>query len=128
MDHETLLIKNFVIKDRQERYLNLMATAKGRKKFRTYLAHFKDLESKFCQPVHKLQHSSELIVLLRSAGSPDLCYVISENSEYDMKTLPLADAVQRLFNSGFAFFLSCLPGKLAYYEGEERYQQFLLKA
>jgi hypothetical protein len=128
MGHEILLIKRFVVKDRQERYLNLMSTANGRNKFKTYLAHFKDLDGKFCQPVHLLPSSSELVDLLRSAGSPDLCYVISENPRYDMKTLPLADAGQHLYNSGIGFFLSCIPGKLAYYEGEEPHQRFLLKA
>jgi len=128
MNHEILLIKTFVIKDRQERYLNLIATEKGRKKFRTYLSHFRDLNSKLCSSLHTLQSASELHDILKSAGAGDLCYIISENSKYDMRSLPVMDATKQLFNSGIAFFLSCIPGKLAYYEGEDTNQRFILRA
>jgi hypothetical protein len=45
----------------------------------------------------------------------------------DMKTLPLLEATEKLFGSDIAHFLSCIPGKLAYFEGEEAYSRFLLK-
>lgn len=128
MEHELLLIKSFVIKDRQERYLNLIATEKGRKKFRTYIGHFKDLNSKCCIPLNSLQSHIELQDLLKSEGASDVCYVISENSKYDLRTLPIMDATKQLFNSGIAFFLSCIPGKLVYYEGEDANQRVILKA
>lgn len=127
MEHELLLIKNFVIKERQERYLNLIATEKGRKKFRTYIAHFKDLNSKYCIPITSFNSYSELHDSLKSSGAPDICYVIAENSKYDMNALPIMDAARQLFSSGMAYFLSCIPGKLAYYEGEDANQRFILK-
>ena len=127
MQHEELLIKSFVIKERQERYLNLIATEKGRKKFRTYVAHFKDLNITYCLPLNKLRTHSEFLSLLKSEKAFDPCYIISENSNYDMKFLSLLNATQNLFNSGIAYFLSFIPGKLAYYEGEEPDQKFLLR-
>src|SRR5271155_561698 len=108
MEHEVLLIKNFIIKDRQQRYLNLFGTERGRQKFRSYLSHFKDLNSKYCTPAHSLQSYSQLHDLLKSAGAGENCYIISENSKYDMRTLPVMNATQQLFNSGIAFFLSCI--------------------
>ncbi len=126
MEHELLLIKTFVTKERQERYLNLIATEKGRKKFRTYLSHFNDLNDKYCIPLRSLDSYCLLYDLLKSEGAPDVCYVISENSKYDLKTLPIMDATKQLFNSGIAFFLSCIPGRLAYYEGEDSTQRFVL--
>lgn len=128
MNHELLLIKAFVIKERQERYINLIATEKGRKKFRTYIPHFKDLNSKYCIPLHSFQSYSQLCDLLNSEGAFDICYIISENSQYDMKSLSLINATKQLFNSGIAYFMSCVPGKLVYYEGEEANQRYLLKA
>jgi hypothetical protein len=128
MEHELLLIKQFIIKDRQERYLNLIQTDKGRKKFRNYISHFKDLNSKYCIPVHTLQSHIQLCDLLKLGGAPNASYIISENSKYDMRSLDIIDAAKQLFASGIAFFLSSIPGKLVYYEGEEVNERFILKA
>jgi hypothetical protein len=128
MEHELLLIKQFVIKDRQERYLTLIETGKGRKKFRNYISHFKDLNSKYCTPVHTLQSHIQLYDILKLEGAPNACYIISENSKYDMRSVDIMEAGKQLFASGIAFFLSCIPGKLAYYEGEEANERFILKA
>lgn len=126
MEHEYSLIKAFVNKERQERYLALISTEKGRQKFKTYLSHFKDFNN---QPrsIPSLSSYTQLYDLLKSSEAPDDCYVICENLKYDMKVLPLVDATKQLFNSGLAFFLSCIPGKLAYYEGEDSSQRFILK-
>jgi hypothetical protein len=126
MEHEHSLIKAFVNKERQERYLALTSTEKGRRKFKTYLSHFKDFNNQNCSPIPSLSSSTQLYDLLKSSGAPDTCYVICENLKYDMKVLPLMDATKQLFNSGLAFFLSCIPGKLAYYEGEDSSQRFVL--
>ena len=69
MEHENLLIKTFVIKERQERYLNLIVTGKGRKKFRTYIAHFKDLDGKYCTPLPYLQSPLQLHDPVKSEGA-----------------------------------------------------------
>jgi len=127
MQDELLLFKAFVIKQRQDRYVNLVATDKGRKKLRSYIAHFEDIEGKHATPLRALQTSQELIDLLKSKRAPSTCYIIAENSQYDMKTLPLNDAINQLFNSGIAFFLSCIPGKLAYYESENSSERLLLE-
>jgi len=128
MDHELALIKSFIIKEKQERYYNLIATERGRKKFRIYIPHFKDLNTKYCTPLHSFPTYSQLHDLLKSEGAFDICYIISENSRYDMKSISLINATAQLFNSGIAFFLSCVPGRLVYYEGEEMNQRFILKA
>lgn len=126
MLHELLLISSFVLKERQERYKNLIATSKGRKKFRAYIAHFKDFNSKDYTPLNNCQDFLQLYYLLKSKGAPDLCYIISEHSDYDMQDLPLLQATENLFNSGVSYFLSCIPGKLVYYEGEEFNKKILL--
>jgi hypothetical protein len=126
MHHELLLISSFVYKERQDRYKNLIATSKGRKKFRTYIAHFKDLDSKNYTLINNCQSYLQLYHLLKSNGAPDTCYLISEHSDYDMKNLHLLQATENLFNSGISYFISCIPGKLIYYEGEELHQKILL--
>jgi len=128
MDHELLLIKAFVIKERQQRYINLVTTAKGRKKFRNYISHFSDLNANYCVPLHSFKTYSQLYDRLRSEGSLDMVYIIAANSQYDMQSLSLLDATKQLFSSDISYFISCIPGKLAYYEGEEKNQRYLLKA
>jgi hypothetical protein len=128
MEHEILLIKQFVVKDRQDRYLNLLQTDKGRNKFKSYISHFKDLNKKYCIPAYTLHSHVELYDLLKLEGAPNTCYIISENSKYDLRFLDITDAGKQLFSSGISFFLSCIPGKLAYYEGEDINERFLLKA
>lgn len=117
--HEVALVKNFIIKERQERYFNLLNSKKGRIKFRSYISHFRDLKANLNKINITNQNCIELYKLLRSKGAPDYCYVISEHSEYDQKNLPLYEAIVTLFNSGISFFLSCLPGLIVYYEGED---------
>lgn len=125
MLHEESLINSFILKERQGRYTNLISTSKGRKKFRTYIAHFKDLNKNKCTLID-CEDFVQLYHLLKSKGAPDICYIISEHSNYDMQNLSLLLAIKSLFNSGISYFLSCIPGKLVYYEGEERNQKILL--
>jgi len=128
MDHEICLIKSFVIKERQQRYINLIATKRGRIKFRSYIAHFNDLDNQFCFPLIKnLVNPNGLYELLNLNGAPETCYVISEHDKYDQNELHLKDAINELFLSGLAYFISCIPGKLAYYEGEDLNSRYTLQ-
>jgi hypothetical protein len=128
LNHEINLIKSFVIKERQQRYTGLLSTEKGRSKFRSYIAHFKDLNSQYCTRLPaSVSQSVDLYNLLKSKGAPDTCYIISSNSSLDRKELLLKEATETLFHSGFDYFLSCIPGKLAYFEGEELGSFYLLQ-
>jgi len=124
--NEHSLIEGFVIKERQQRYFNLLQTQKGRKKLRSYISHFRDLNAKYIQNVSHLQTSSELYLLLKSIKAPDNCYIISENTNYDAKTFPLQLAIDQLCSSGISYFLCCIQGKLNYYEGEDFNSKYLL--
>jgi hypothetical protein len=52
-------------------------------------------------------------------GAPDTCYVISEDDDLDGKEMPLAEALKTIIGRGIGTFLSCVPGRLAYFEDEE---------
>jgi len=120
LSHEVSLIKSFIIKERQQRYLDLLSTPKGRIKFRSYIAHFKDLNYQFYSELpDSINQAIGLYNLLKSNGAPEFCYIISSNSKFDKKDMLLRDALNNLFLSGIEFFMSCIPGKLAYFEGED---------
>jgi hypothetical protein len=55
---------------------------------------------------------------LRERGAPAECYVFSENPEISGRMMPLRDAVTAVFSQNWGTFISCIPGRLAYFENE----------
>lgn len=55
-------------------------------------------------------------------GAPETCHVIGERDGEDMNLLT---TLEQLVGYGTGTVLSCIPGKLAYFEGEIR-ERFLL--
>jgi hypothetical protein len=52
-------------------------------------------------------------------GAPETCYALSEDSELDGKEIPLSEALKEVVGCGMGTFLSCLAGRLAYFEDED---------
>ena len=73
----------------------------------------------------------EIEKLLKKQGAGNLCYVItSAESDADGQELPLIKALEELIWTGLPFIISCIPNKLAYYQGEQAYgspQKYILK-
>lgn len=73
----------------------------------------------------------EIEKLLKEQGAGNMCYVMpSFISDLDGKELPLTNALEQLIWSGMPFIISCIPDKLAYYQGEQSYglpERFILK-
>jgi hypothetical protein len=70
-------------------------------------------------PSHQ-QHVANIQDTLTSKGAPKTCYAISEDSALDGKEIPLKDALVSVVGRGMGTFLSCIPGKLAYFEDEDQ--------
>jgi len=118
--HEPHLVRSFILPARQARYLELLSRPKRRKDVTALLARFKHLDMRFAAHFPPSQHSAaQLLQILRSKGAPDTCYVISESSDIDGLTIPLSDAMTHIHGRGIGTFLSCVPGKLAYFEDED---------
>lgn len=118
-EHERALIEAFIIPARQERYLHLLARPKRRKDILAELAHFKHLDMRWTVPVPH-GRAKDIAQFLKSTGAPDLCYAISEAAELDGMEVPLLDALTEIHGAGMGTFLSCLPGRLAYFEDEDQ--------
>ena len=123
---EQTLIQAFVSPPRRSRYLAFLANQQGREKVRRSLAHFANLDRRFAQ---RLSQNSidEISDLLRRRRAPRKCYVFSESDAIDGLELELATALKKVVGQGFGTFLSCVPGRLAYYEGEEPGERYILK-
>ena len=73
----------------------------------------------------------EIEKLLKKLGAGNMCYVMtSAESDMDGEELSLTKALEELIWSGLPFIISCIPTKLALYQGEQSYgppQRFILK-
>jgi hypothetical protein len=99
----------------------LLEKPKRRKDITRTFCHFKHLDMSYAIRVpstHRL--TPELSKLLKSRGAPDSCYAISEDDELDGKEVLLLDALALIRGRGIGTFLSCIPGKLAYFEDEDQ--------
>jgi hypothetical protein len=126
--HEEKLIKSFLLPERQPRYLALLSASnpKNRAKLRSYLAHCRDIDMCFAFRVpSKQQNIDDIYMRLKEKGAPDMCHVLSENIRIDNRELPLKKALEETIGMGMGTFLSCIPGKLAYYEGEEPGERYI---
>jgi hypothetical protein len=93
---------------------------KKRNKFISKLPHFKHLNPKFVVGIPGNQRNlSSIPGLLRERGAGAKCWVISENSELDGREMDLDKAMKETIGRQMGTFISCLPGKLAYFEDEE---------
>ena len=127
MSHEEAFVQAFIVPDKQSRYLSLLASRKRRGVFLERLNHQLDYDPAFAARVPPEQQTAERIeALLRKRGAPDTCHVISSNSDWDAKDMPLHDALELAFGFCIGTILCCIPGRLAYYEAEDIGDRFIL--
>jgi hypothetical protein len=120
MNDEEATIKAFVIPSRQQRYLDFLTRPKRRPSFTTELAHFKALNPDYAKSIPPAQHDTFSIAkLLASKGAGRKCWVISENTELDAQEMDLETALRATVGRGMGTIISCIPGRLAYFENED---------
>jgi len=126
--HEQAFVESFVQRDRRERALLCLTNPKKRRKFLEWLMdHADNILMPECIRSIKTsqQHPDPIYAILRSLGAPDTCYLISEHSNFDGKEMELLAAIKEIIGNGdgMGSVISCLPGRLGYFEGEwkERY-------
>ena len=116
---ERATILAFFKPKRRARYLELIERAKGRRKLTDQLAHFRELDERYKRDLPKGLNRWEMVAdLLSHRGAPRTCYVISEDRALDGATMELTVALNAVYGRGMGTIVSCVPGKLAYYEGE----------
>jgi hypothetical protein len=126
--HEQAFVESFVQRERRERTLLCLANPKKRRKFLEWLMdHADNILMRECIKSIKpsQQHPDPIYAILRSLGAPDTCHLISEHSNFDGKEMELLAALKEIIGNGdgMGSVISCLPGRLGYFEGEwkERY-------
>ncbi|MGH9773439.1 MAG: hypothetical protein ACRD50_00650 [Candidatus Acidiferrales bacterium] len=126
MEHEEAVVRAFFPPQRRERYLGFLSTKKGRAKFISELWDFNAVDPKRVVAIPPSQQNRDSIAkLLSSMGAPPMCWVMSENIELDARELELEIALRATVGYEMGTIISCIPGKLAYFEDEG--ERFILR-
>ena len=119
MNDEATLVSTFVNPLKRKHLIEILANPKRRHRATATLAHFQDFDPGAVVPLESAADTPAAIEsVLRSRGAGDNCHVISENRAIDGKTLSLKAALEKVVGQGSGTLLSCVPGELAYYEGQ----------
>lgn len=109
-DKETIIktfVYNFVLKDKKERCYLELTNPKKRNKFTDRLNHKWDtiLNMKYLTQVSKDLDFADGIQQLLKFRNKELCYVISDYSDFDDQIIPFQDIFQKIYCRGFATLL-----------------------
>ncbi len=127
--HEERFVNAFIRKNKRERWLFFFAKAKRRHKIIDSLYHCDDLIN--TRPIpSRHQYVKKICEILQDNGSPADCHIISTYEELDRKGMPLINALEAIAAGSHMVpsIISCIPGKLAFYEGEDFKNSLLLKS
>ena len=120
----------FIVGDWRSRFRESLAPGKRRGKLRSQLPHFSHLDPRFATVVPQSeQRGAALAAVLREKGASDLCYLLSEDSDLDGREVTLDEALAKVVDEAthLATFISCVPGRLAYFHGEDPESRYLLE-
>jgi hypothetical protein len=118
----------FLAAPTQRRVLTLLELGpKRRRDLRELLDHDVALNLRHARHLRGDKASAVSVVEdLRKHAAPETCYVISADEDLDGREMPLSEAVGAIVGSSFGGFVSCIPGKLGYFEYEEARSAYLL--
>lgn len=125
--HEEGLVRAFIVPGRREQFLRRLMNPRTRDKILRQLAHFYDLDPRFAHRIPPGDQTVEKIYrLLKGKGAPDTCYVMGM-STLDGREVALREAIEDVVGTSWGDFLSCIPGKLGLFVGEEPNERYLLE-
>jgi len=121
------IVNAFVVPAKRERYVGFVSSPKARRKFIEALYHFRDFDpAVIVELPPSLETRDGVLKELQRRGAGHTCYIVSADAELDRTTSPLSDAVDRVFTLVEGTIISCVAGRLAYYEGEAPRNRFIL--
>jgi hypothetical protein len=119
---EDATIQAFIVRERRDRFLELLANPKKRRKIMDSLAHPHPawFDSRYVVSIPPSQGSAlGISKLLHSMGAPRTCWAISEDAALDRTEVDLDATLAEIVGGGMGTILCCVPGKLAYVESED---------
>ena len=126
---EEQLIRAFIVPDKRVRYVSRLGLPKARQEFmNSHFFHMRDLDPRFASRIApRDQNAATIYAKLREKGAPETCYVMSGSSDLDGEVSDLRETLVSVIDEGYdGTFVSCIPGVLAYFDGEESGERYIL--
>ena len=117
---EEATVRAFIVRERRERFLELLPNPKRRHVITKSLGHPNPawFDSRYVKPVPNLTNAG-IAHLLRAKGAGAKCWAISESSSLDGQELELLAVLDEVVGCGIGTIICCVPGKLAFVESED---------
>jgi len=126
--HEEMFARSFIVPDKKERYLSLLGSRKGRKKIVDGLNHHTPLDRRYAHLLSSAQQNVPAIeTILKQKGAPEVCYIMSSDPDIDGKEMELHQALMTVVDSNIGTVVSCIAGKLGYFEFEDIGERYILE-
>jgi hypothetical protein len=126
--HEEMFARSFITPDKKDRYLSLLGSRKGRKKIVDGLNHHTHLDGRYAHLLPSSQQNLSTIEgLLKQKGAPEICYIMSSDPDIDGKEMPLHEALIIVVASNIGTVVSCIAGRLGYFEFEDLGERYILE-
>ncbi len=126
-DLESKVIQRFIVKGKQDRYLQFVNSSKNRNKLIANLAHFRDLQADAFDLVSGIEEDIVRQALAQQGISASTCYVISENRRIDTLTLSLSEAMRETVGHQMGTMLVFGNADALYYESETMKIRYISK-
>ena len=118
-DREGAFVRAFIVPEKRDRYLSILASPRRRAKVLGELYHGLGTVAAWTNGIENRDHSPEFVErLLKQKGAGTTCYLISPERDLDQQEMPLREALDRLILSDGVAVACCVPGRLAYYKAE----------
>ena len=72
------------------------------------------------------QDVETILSALKARKAPEFCFVISSNDKLDGTKMPLDEAIREVIGQEWGSFISCVAGKLGFFQSEELNDRYLL--
>jgi len=127
VDLEIKVIKKFIDKTKQDRYIQFVSSPKNRHKFINDLSHFNFFKRELLDDVKGNEEQIILQALQKNGVTDKTCYVISENVDIDTKTLDTKEAISETIGYGMGTILVFGNADMIFVESETMNTRFISK-
>ena len=127
-DHERGFL-TFLAEPNRRRMQTLLGLGeKRRADIRSLLHHSVSLDQRYAQHLTGSDaFSGPLETMLREKGAPAMCHVVAADIDLDGRDMPLAEALDAIIGMGNGAFVSCIPGRLGFFEYSSMKSSYLLQ-
>ena len=127
VDLETKVIKKFIDKSKQDRFIQFISSVNNRHKFIEELAHFNHFKWNLFEAVVGNEEHIISTTLQKYKVPGDICYAISEDPELDGQLLYTSQALKEIVGHGNGTILVFGNADFIFYEGEGMKSRYISK-